>query len=149
VLHTEAIGRENGAPLPATVAANAELSNLAVPAGASGTLDVTVADDSAKPLPARILIEQTGHDRRVEWTTASGHTQLALEPGTWRVSISRGIEYGAFVGAAVTIADGQTTPLVVTLDHVVDTAGWISLDTHLHSELSTDSTFPIDDRIRG
>jgi hypothetical protein len=31
---------------------------------------------------------------------------------------------------------------------VIDTAGWISLDTHLHSELSTDSTFPIDDRLR-
>ena len=31
---------------------------------------------------------------------------------------------------------------------MVDTAGWISLDTHLHSELSTDSTFPVDDRVR-
>jgi hypothetical protein len=43
---------------------------------------------------------------------------------------------------------GKTTTLGAVLDRVVDTSGWVALDTHLHSELSTDSTMPVDDRVR-
>ena len=145
--HSEQLGHVSGGDVAVTIAASSA-TTAAIPDGPSGTLTVTVKDEVATPLPARILIEADGHDRRVEWTGASGTAQLALEPGTWRISISRGLEYDAFVASALVVADGQTQALDVTLDHVVDTAGWISLDTHLHSELSTDSTFPIDDRLR-
>jgi hypothetical protein len=94
------------------------------------------------------VIADGGGDQRLAWVGAGGELALPLPPGTWRVAVSRGLEYDAFVATAVTVIDGQATPVPVTLTRVLDTDGWISLDTHLHSELSTDSTFPIDDRLR-
>lgn len=146
-VRAEAMGRLPGADVAATVAAGAQVTANPI-AGAGGKLALTVRDDGGALLPARVKLEQAGRDGRLTWTGAAGTATVALEPGTWRVSVSRGIEYEAFVGTAVAIADGQTATLNVTLDHVVDTAGWIALDTHLHSELSTDSTFPVDDRLR-
>jgi hypothetical protein len=141
------IGRDPGPSVAVTITAGAD-AQLAVPAGPGGKLSLTVVDDAATPIPARVVIERAGSDRRIEFVGASGKLDLAIPPGTWSVSVSRGLEYDAFIAASVAIADGQTTNLAATLAHVVDTAGWISLDTHLHSELSTDSTFPLDDRLR-
>lgn len=125
------------------------ISNSAIAArGASGTLAITVRDDATStPLPARVVIE-SGGEQRIVWTDASGTLEVPVAPGTLRVSISRGLEYDAFVAASVVVADADTVPVEARLERVVDTAGWISLDTHLHSEMSTDSTFPLDDRIR-
>jgi len=125
------------------------LSNSAVAErGPSGTLAITVRDDtSSTPLPARVVIDD-GTSDRIVWTDATGTLEVPVAPGTLRVSISRGLEYDAFVASSVVVADGATVPVDARLERVVDTAGWIALDTHLHSELSTDSTFPVDDRIR-
>lgn len=143
----EAIGRLTGADVAVTVTAGVE-ATATVPAGAGGTLALTVRDDHGVGLPTRVRLAQAGTGDRLTWTGGDGAATIALPPGAWRVTVSRGVEYDAFVAAAVTIADGQVTPVTATLERVVDTAGWISLDTHLHSELSTDSTFPIDDRVR-
>ncbi|MFN0250086.1 MAG: CehA/McbA family metallohydrolase [Kofleriaceae bacterium] len=116
--------------------------------GPSGTLAITVRDDvSNAPLPARVVIDD-GNDDRIVWTDATGDLAVPVVPGTVRVTISRGLEYDAFVATSVVVADGATVPVAARLEKVVDTAGWISIDTHLHTELSTDSTMPLDDRIR-
>ncbi len=149
-LRAAGVGRTSGGSIGANVIADAETS-VVVPPGTSGTLAVTVRDENGARIPARVLLEPTGasnDDDRIAWVGASGDLTLPVAPGTWRVSVSRGLEYDAFVGTAVVITDGQATTLPVTLDHVIETAGWISVDTHLHSELSTDSTFPVDDRLR-
>ena len=116
--------------------------------GASGTLAISVRDDAGAPIPARVVIEAPGVERRLLWAGATGELSVATVPGTFTVSISRGLEYDAFVASAVTVTAGQTAPVAAILERVVDTGGWISIDTHLHSELSTDSTFPLDDRLR-
>ncbi len=116
--------------------------------GPSGTLEITVRDDATStPLPARILVEQ-GNDRRILWADATGNLSVPVVPGAHRVTVSRGLEYDLFVASSVQVDDGATVPIDARLERVVDTAGWISLDTHLHSEMSTDSTLPVDDRIR-
>ncbi len=140
----EAIGRDPGADVAISIAGD---TTMTIPAGPSGTLAVTVRDDAGARLPVRVVLERTG-ESRIEWVGASGDLAVPVAPGTWRVSVSRGLEYDAFVASTVTIADGQTMSLPVTLAHVVDSSGWIALDTHLHSEMSTDSTFPLDDRLR-
>lgn len=140
-VQVQATGYAPAAPVALTAGA-------AVTAGPSGTLAIGVRDDGAAPLPARVTIESPTAGRRILWTDASGDLRVPSVPGTFAISISRGLEYDAFVASAVTVADGQTTPVDAILERVVDTAGWISLDTHLHSELSTDSTFPLDDRLR-
>jgi hypothetical protein len=133
--------------VPVTVVANMT-ATASPPAGAGGWLAISVRDDDlGTPLPARVVISQGG-DRRIDWVGASGDATFPIVPGGVDVSVSRGLEYTAFSASQLAVADGQTVAVPVRLAHVVDTAGWISLDTHLHSELSTDSTFPIDDRLR-
>jgi hypothetical protein len=146
-LRATGLGRAPGPNATASIPEGGQ-ATVAVTPGGAGTLAITVHDEAAAPIPARVMIEQANQDRRIEWVGASGTATLPIAPGTWRVSISRGLEYDAFVATTVVVADGQSVPITATLAHVVDTAGWISLDTHLHSELSTDSTFPIDDRLR-
>ncbi len=147
-LHAEAIGREVGADVDITVAEGGT-EDADVPVGAGGTIALTVRDDADTPLPARVVLSRDGESDRITWTDATGDLMIPAAPGTtWRLTVSRGVEYDAFVADPVTVTDGGTTPLAAVLEHVVDTSGWISLDTHLHSELSPDSTFPVDDRLR-
>ena len=146
-LRATGLGRAPGIDATATVLEDVD-TTVAVQAGGTGTLEIRVHDDANRELPARVKIEQAGQDTRIEWADASGRATLPIAPGTWSVSISRGLEYEAFVASSVVVADGQTVAIAATLEHVVDTSGWISLDTHLHSELSTDSTLPIEDRLR-
>jgi hypothetical protein len=148
--HDETPGRERGTGVPGQVAAGGTGVTPMVTPGRGGTLAVTVRDADGLAVPARISVARTdGGDARTAWVDATGTASIPLPPADWRVSVSRGLEYDAFVAAAVTITNGQATPLDVELERVVDTDGWIALDTHLHSELSTDSTFPVDDRLRG
>jgi hypothetical protein len=86
-------------------------------------------------------------ERYIYWTGAEGSLELALAPGDYTVNISRGTEYTAFTADPITITDGQDTPLAATLERVVDTAGWIAIDTHIHSEMSTDSQVRLHDRL--
>jgi len=139
-LHAAAFG-VRGEEVTVTTATTAE-----VPAIAFGQLAITVRDDDDHEIPARVVI--AGETERMEWIDSTGAATFRVPVGSYRVSVSRGMEYEAFEASNVTITDGGTVTQAVVLEHSVDTAGWISLDTHLHSELSPDSTFPIDDRLR-
>ncbi len=139
-LHAAAFGA-SGAEITASAG-----EVVTVPAIAFGQLALSVRDEVDHPIPARVKI--TGTDERFEWIDSTGDATFRVPAGTYRVSVSRGMEYEAFEAAALVIGDGATVTQPIVLEHSVDTAGWISLDTHLHSELSPDSTFPIDDRLR-
>lgn len=142
-----AITHTDGTPASVTITAGQEVTQNLV-GGGSGTLTVTAHDDNAQPLPARITITPAqGGERRVHYTDSTGTTSVALPPGNYHVSVSRGMEYDAFVSDPTTISDGQTTSLEAELAQVVDTAGWVSMDTHLHSEMSTDSQISLEDRL--
>jgi hypothetical protein len=139
--------RAPGPEVPVTITAG-QTAQADVTAGASGTITVTVEDLAGAAMPARVILESAGQGERIAWIGASGTASFAVVPGDWRVSVSRGVEYTAVIADPVPVADGATVPVAVTLERVVDTSGWISIDTHLHCELSTDSTIPVDDRVR-
>ena len=44
--------------------------------------------------------------------------------------------------------DGETTEVAAVIERVIDTAGWVAVDSHLHSEMSNDSSIPLADRLR-
>jgi hypothetical protein len=146
-VRAESRGRDPGGAMVFAVGPGAEAVRT-LPAGPGGQLAIQVHDDAGVALPARVRLERAGDDERLTWTDAAGAATVALPPGSWRVTISRGLEYDAFVATAVTVRDGETAMVDATLERAVDTAGWIALDTHLHSEMSTDSTLPLDDRLR-
>ncbi len=141
-VHAEAFGVTGEAVSIAAGAAGA------VPEIQFGQLALSVRDDTDHPIPARVRITPDGGDERFEWVDSTGEATFRVPAGVYRVSVTRGMEYEAFEASALTITGGDTVTQAIVLEHSVDTSGWISLDTHLHSELSPDSTFPIDDRLR-
>lgn len=140
--------RAAGIPLMVTVTEGGEVAANLV-AGATGTLSLSVTD-GVTPLPARVVIRDANGvlERRIEYAGADGALELGLPVGSYIVDVSRGMEYDAFTVDPLTIEEGQTQIVAATLTRVVDTAGWISLDTHIHSEMSTDSQVPLDVRLR-
>lgn len=132
-----------------TVAVSAGQTTTVAPAAdGTGTLSLTVEDEGTQQaLPSRVVVYDDALERYIFWTGDSGALTIDLAPGDYTVDISRGTEYTAFTANPVTITDGQDTPLAATLERVVDTSGWIAIDTHIHSEMSTDSQVRLHDRL--
>ena len=67
--------------------------------------------------------------------------------GVYDVYVSRGPEWDLAIERKVRISPGKSTVVQARLKHVVDTAGWISADFHVHASHSSDSHVPMHDRI--
>jgi hypothetical protein len=96
-------------------------------------------DNTADPLPAGFS--------RTEYTDAGGILEIDLEPGTYWISVSRGGEYSLYT-EEVTIAAGATTTVAAQIARVIDTAGFISSDYHVHLINSPDSRISHLNRLR-
>ena len=100
----------------------------------------------------------------IEFVPPSGKLDVRLAPGTYRVSVARGPTYSlwpqdaaATGGQVVVVPDSATaiggaTPqtsvnVAATLYKVIDTAGWLSGDFHVHAINSPDAPVPNLDRI--
>jgi hypothetical protein len=155
------------------VAAGAEsVQNIALPA--TGAVRVAVVDESGEPVPARVTVvgfdpspeplfagsDATGlfNDAGSEpsrpfgianfaYTDAAGVAEFDIEPGTYELYASRGVEYSLFRQPLV-ITAGQTTDVGAQIARVIDTTGFISSDFHVHGINSADSRVPHADRIR-
>jgi hypothetical protein len=135
---------------------------------APGTVSYRVTDAGGYAIPAKIALVSLdaagqphigdglrrpylGHGRlgngiKELGLTASGEGELAVEPGRYRVTVSRGPEYGIHL-EDITVSAGRLTRVDAVLPREVDTTGWMSIDTHLHSTMSFDSGLPIDERV--
>jgi len=101
-----------------------------------GTLTFEIVDDAGAPSPGRIYLEREDGTRRDFWVAGTG--ALDLPPGQWEWVVTRGYEYASVEGMVQVPEDGvaQIDPVLV---HVVDTSGWMSVDTHVHTSDSPDS----------
>jgi hypothetical protein len=86
---------------------------------------------------------------RIVYSDARGEVTLRLPAGDYDVLVSRGPEwstwpdgYPAQRGERVSLVAGANPPLRATLNHVVDTTGWMSGDFHVHGINSPDSPVP-------
>lgn len=129
------------------------------------TLDATLATDRTLPLPhvprATLRVEALagGEAAPVRVTVldaagsevarfvAIGPSEHDLEPGSYHVAVSRGLEHDVHEEDA-TLLDGETTVVTATLARAIDTTGYVGADFHLHSELSTDSRHRVDAALR-
>ncbi len=75
------------------------------------------------------------------------HTgEVALAPGNYRLTFTRGPEYEAET-ADVALSAGETKALTRTLRRVVDTGGYVSTDFHQHTVGSADAPVSLRDRV--
>lgn len=75
-----------------------------------------------------------------------GDATFLLPPGEWQVWIHHGPEWTAHTEKLVTTAE-KSTKVAASLQHVVNTDGWVSCDTHIHAEHSSDSEVPNRERV--
>lgn len=137
-------------------------------------MEVSVRTPEGKPTPARVSVlcegacpnkptsqeeEVTDHKlpadfALVEWVGVSGEHGFDLPAGTYRVVVSRGMEWSVWPqdalvsgGKLVTIAEGETLNLDVEIARVLDTGGALSGDFHVHAMASADSAVSNRDRM--
>jgi hypothetical protein len=87
---------------------------LTLSIGASGTLRYDIRDQAGTPLPAKVVLVETGEALYL----MPGEDTAAVVPGTYTISVTRGYEYEP-VETTVEIPEGGEGTLSVTLDHVV------------------------------
>lgn len=81
-----------------------------------------------------------------QYHSEQGRFFVALDPGRYRVTITRGVEYGHH-REQIEIAAGKRAEIRARLTRLVDTRGWVSTDFHNHSTPSGDNTCGTDDRL--
>lgn len=118
---------------------------LTIQAEPRGELIYRVVDSAETPIPAKITLFQGGERKQRYFVDGEG--TVAVPPGDYEVSVTRGWEYGTYQGL-LSVPVGKPGKLDVELTHWVDTAGYLSADTHVHSAPSPDSSVPIAMRIR-
>jgi hypothetical protein len=77
---------------------------------------------------------------------SDGRGSVHLKPGRYVVRATRGLEYTTDA-KIVRIAAGRTQRVTFEIQRVVDTSGFISMDFHVHSTRSFDSSAPLTDRV--
>jgi hypothetical protein len=137
----------------ATVAANATTAALRFePVGSLRVTAREAGTDAALPVrvqvfpmgaplmdPSETLGEDAPEGGRVHAVfPVDGVASLRVRPGTYRVVVSRGVEYERF-DQVVTVTAGQTTEQAVSLARSVATPNVLCGDFHIHTHRSPDS----------
>lgn len=112
--------------------------------GEPGYLAYDIKDQDGRALPAKITMYQGAAQKVHEFVWGQG--LLPVPPGVYEISITRGFEYRTYQGW-VTVPAGSQAEVSVSLEHVLDTSGYLSIDTHVHSGPSADSKVPLAVRI--
>jgi hypothetical protein len=161
-------GTAVSAPVRVRIRAGQEV--VAVPTlPTPATLRYRVTDQGGVAMPAKIALfsldaagqplrgdglrrTYAGHGRlgnnglKTEEMVAHGEGELQLEAGRYRVVVSRGPEYGIHQ-EDLELGPGRVARVDAVLVREVDTAGWMGIDTHLHSTMSFDSGLPLGERV--
>ena len=138
------------------VLGNLGLTGVRLTLGAASRIDVNAAG-----LPVKVVAEPVATGRPKlpaalgePWDfqpviafPETGHASLAVFPGQWRVTVSRGFEYDLARGV-VTAPAGGAVPFAAALTRVVDTTGWMSGDFHVHAQGSIDGNDLFTEKVR-
>ncbi len=140
-VRARADGRADSAP----VAVVPEGPPVEVAMGAAGALAFAFEDDSGAPSPARVVLEPLDGGARVDlWLVGAG--LAPVPPGAYAWTATRGYEYAPQRGT-VEVPAGGSAALDATLVRLIDTSGWVSVDTHVHTSDSADSRIPVADQL--
>ncbi len=141
-LHVNAVDDTNSA-VPVRVGVvgfdpSPEVTLTATAISANDTRTQLFYDRTSDPLPTALT--------RTEYSDASGVLDIALEPGSYQIAVSRGTEYSNYT-EHVTISAGSTTTVNAQVVPVIDSTGTISADYHVHMIDSPDSRISQRNRI--
>ena len=161
VLEAWADGRRPSAPLTVTHAADGSTADLSL--GDSGTIAWVVRDSDGDEIPAKVSLvplddpaptapstfgEATHpNGAMIHDFSLPGRTSHEVAVGHYRLVASRGYEY-EIDEVDVEVTAGETIEVELTLDHTVDTTGWLCGDFHIHTMYSPDSNDLLEWKVR-
>ena len=141
-----------------TIAAGQE-TELDFPFEPASRVAVQVTDPDGERLPAKVQFIGIGGTEdpyfgvdiqargcRNVYQSPGGNFVQQVPPGSYRVVITRGIEYD-HVEREIEVGAGQTVHVSAQLERIVYTPGWVSTDYHNHSTPSGDNYCGTDDRV--
>lgn len=111
----------------------------------AGRITVDIRDEAGRPMPGKLQLWRDG--ARQSQHFLFGRQTVPAPPGEWTAVVTRGYEY-ARVETTVTVPEDGVVELAAALPRVVDTTGWLSIDTHVHSGPSADSPVVLPVRVR-
>ncbi|MCA9538888.1 MAG: CehA/McbA family metallohydrolase, partial [Myxococcales bacterium] len=113
--------------------------------GPVGHLTHRVVDENDVVMPAKIELWQ-GNSMALRAHVRPFEGTLAVAPGHYQAVVTRGFEYALHSEEIDVPPDGEVR-LDVRLPRLLDTAGWLSTDGHMHGGPSPDSNVSIADRM--
>ena len=131
-----------GRPAPAAVdwvPGAGEAVQIAI--GRGGRVRVAVTEPDGASPPAKVLLFDDGRIVRREYAVGAP-LDLAVAPGTYDLTVSRGLEYSVYRESIEVAADGEVDVDAV-VERVVDTTGYLSMDGHVHAGPSPDSAITV------
>lgn len=79
--------------------------------------------------------------------SATGDGVVEIEPGRYRVLVTRGPEFGRFEVPDLEVRAGELGRIEAVVPREVDSTGWMSIDMHLHQRPSFDSGMALEERV--
>jgi hypothetical protein len=149
-------GRESGSPTVLSAAVLEPASeppldpthNVVLSIGAEGAIEHAVVDEADAHIPARmLLVNKKTKAQHLGFATGKPDT-WAVPPGNYTLYITRGYTHQPWA-SSVEVKAGKATKVTAKLPKVIDTAGWMAFDNHVHSGPSPDSTVPLASRYQG
>jgi hypothetical protein len=114
--------------------------------GAAGSLAYDISGEGDATDAALVVFTREGDGaEQTRWLV--GEDAVALAPGTWDWVATRGFEFAVQTGS-LTVPDDGEAALALIMERVIDTTGFVSVDTHVHSSDSPDSRVQPDDVLR-
>ncbi len=112
-----------------------------------GMLRFSITDTDDAPIPARIQVRGIAPSKDPDFSpvesavgagnvvyTASGNGFIELPAGRYRVIVGHGSEYSMVESRRAQIAEDEGAAPHVVLGRVVDTAGYLACDFHVHAD---------------
>ncbi|MBG87525.1 MAG: hypothetical protein CMO80_11580 [Verrucomicrobiales bacterium] len=113
---------------------------------AEGWLETRLFDESGQMMPGRVTIADENGAQAALYLdgapkvigragvvyTGHGYARVGLPEGTYDIWGSRGFEY-SIAKRRVKIRKGHVTSVDLHLNREVDTRGWVSVDSHIHT----------------
>ncbi len=136
-------GLRDASPITDVDASGGDVSDVELTLAEPAWAELDLRDDSNQPVPGRVDFYR-GHDAtpvgggEYSLWSLDGTGRIELPPGQWTAAVTRGYEWDSDV-VFITATAGQTATVQASIAHVVDTPGYLAIDTHTHTRYSIDS----------
>ncbi len=142
-LVAHAAGRDPSAPV--VLSLDGKDGDVQLRIGEAGRIEHEVVDGEGKLLPARLTLVHKQTKATLLGFAAGTQGAWPVPPGSYTLIVTHGYTHTPWQGE-VTVVAGKPAVVKATLPQVVQHAGWMSFDNHVHSQPSPDSTVPLADR---